>query len=253
MKKPKISIITVTFNSEKYLEKTINSVLSQDYSDFEYLIIDGGSSDGTVDIIKKYENSIDYWVSESDKGMYDALNKGIKASLGKIIGQINSDDKYSPSVLSRVASVYEEEKFDLLYGDTVIINDSDDEIGYISASPWRNMYYGNPGFLHSACFFSKDIIVELGMYDLTYRIASDIDLLQRVHKNSSKIKIINKPYSEQRVGGMSHSGIGPYKGFWEYKKISVKNGLNPIKGFAYFIFKSMRRMIIDTRDKLIGN
>ena len=93
-KKPLFSIITVVYNGEKFLEKAITSVINQSYKDFEYIVIDGGSTDKSLEIIKKYEKKIDYWVSEKDKGIYDAFNKGMKVSRGKFIGFINSDDTY---------------------------------------------------------------------------------------------------------------------------------------------------------------
>lgn len=101
-----ISIITVSFNSEKYIEQTIKSVLDQSYKNIEYIIIDGGSSDQTVKIIKKYNNKIDYWVSEKDSGLWNAMNKGINLSKGSIIGIINSDDYYYKNALQTIANYF---------------------------------------------------------------------------------------------------------------------------------------------------
>jgi len=102
----KISIVTASFNSEKFIEQTINSILSQNYPNLEYIIIDGGSSDGTVNIIKKYENSIAYWISEKDNGMYDAINKGFQKSTGDIMGWLNSDDLLHPGSLSIINQIF---------------------------------------------------------------------------------------------------------------------------------------------------
>lgn len=104
--KPLISIITVVYNGEKYLEETFQSVLKQTYDNVEYIIIDGGSTDGTLDIIRKYEDQIDYWVSEPDKGMYNALNKGFACSLGDYLGWINADDTLFPNALQDIQSVF---------------------------------------------------------------------------------------------------------------------------------------------------
>ena len=95
---PLVTIITVVFNGEKYLQQTIQSVINQTYDNVEYVVIDGGSTDGTVDIIRKYEDKIDYWVSEPDQGIYDAMNKGIQLAGGEIVGLINSDDCYHPKI-----------------------------------------------------------------------------------------------------------------------------------------------------------
>ena len=101
--KPLFSIITVVYNNEKFLEETIQSVLNQKFQNFEYIIIDGGSSDKTLDIIKKYENEIDYWISEKDRGIYDAFNKGMSLAKGDFIGIINSDDTYMNNALEIIA------------------------------------------------------------------------------------------------------------------------------------------------------
>ena len=104
--KPLISIITVVKNNEKYLEQTIKSVLSQEYKNFEYIIIDGGSTDNTISIIKKFSNEIDYWLSENDHGIYDAFNKGMQLAKGDFIGMVNSDDTLERNALSILVSIY---------------------------------------------------------------------------------------------------------------------------------------------------
>ena len=107
----KLSIITVSLNNKDTIEQTIRSVLSQTYNNVEYIVIDGGSTDGTVDIIKKYEDKISYWVSESDKGIYDAMNKGIRKATGDIVGILNADDFYvDENVLEKVVKCFEKEK-----------------------------------------------------------------------------------------------------------------------------------------------
>ena len=103
---PLVSIITVVFNGERFIEKTINSVISQTYKNIEYIIIDGGSTDKTLDIIRQYEDRIDYWISEPDNGIYNAMNKGIKLSRGKLIGLINSDDWYMENAVETVVARY---------------------------------------------------------------------------------------------------------------------------------------------------
>ena len=123
----KISIITATYNSEATIADTINSVLSQNYSDIEYLVIDGGSSDGTLDIVKANAPRFDgklRWVSESDRGIYDAMNKGIRMATGDIIGILNSDDYYtSNDVLSTYAEAFKTSKVDAVYGDIHFIRE----------------------------------------------------------------------------------------------------------------------------------
>ena len=120
---PKISIITVSFNSAKTIKETIESILIQDYNNIEYIIIDGGSSDETIDIVKSYGKKISYFISEKDNGIYDAMNKGIKAATGDIVGILNSDDFYPNSfVLSNVAKTFKKYNCDAVYGDLVYVN-----------------------------------------------------------------------------------------------------------------------------------
>ena len=123
----KISIITVSFNSAKTIRQTIESVLAQDYDDLEYIVIDGASKDGTVEILKSFGNKITF-ISEPDKGIYDALNKGVKMASGEIIGTIGGDDFYpNPQVISHIAKTFEEAKTDAVYGDKQYVNMDDDE------------------------------------------------------------------------------------------------------------------------------
>jgi glycosyltransferase involved in cell wall biosynthesis len=120
-KYPQVSIITVTYNAEKYLEQTIKSIMEQDYPNIEYIIIDGASTDGTIDIIKKYEKYITRWISESDNGIYDAMNKGIKLTTGNWINFMNAGDGFSSeNILSSI--FYKNYNFDVLYSDSYLVN-----------------------------------------------------------------------------------------------------------------------------------
>ncbi|GAG62509.1 unnamed protein product [marine sediment metagenome] len=127
---PRISVITPSYNQGRFLEKTILSVLNQNYPNLEYIIIDGGSTDESINIIKKYENYIDYWVSEKDRGQADALNKGFKKATGDIIGWQNSDDIYLPSVFLKIAELFKQNpKIDIIYGNRFDIDEDNNIIG----------------------------------------------------------------------------------------------------------------------------
>lgn len=249
MTSPLISIITISFNARQFIEKTIQSVINQKYDKYEYIIIDGGSTDGTVDIIKKYESYLSYWISEKDDGIYDALNKGLKKASGDIIGQINSGDYYEENSFQKIADDFQKSHFDLFYGNTKVIDINDNILSLKKARPWKNMFYGTPEFYHSACFFSKNILSKVGFYNPDYKIAGDIDLLQRVVLNSGRTSVADVDISYQRTNGVSQKFKGWIKGFWEYRNININNGLNKTTANYYFIKKSLIRFLIYFRDK----
>ena len=187
---PTVSIITVTKNSEKFLEQTIKSVVNQNYAKIEYLVIDGLSEDATIDIIKNYQDKIDYWISESDKSMYEAINKGLKKSTGDIIAILNSDDYYIDlEVISKVVDFIINKNADAIYGD-VIMN-------YPSNKIYKKLFQvnyddlvvsGKCTFLpHSTLFIKREILDNIGYYNLHYRFASDFDFILRCLR---KIKIL---------------------------------------------------------------
>ena len=167
--KPKISIVTVTYNSARTLEKTVQSIISQSYKDYEYIIIDGGSTDGTLDIIKKYEKHISYWVSESDDGIYDAMNKGILQANGKWIHLLNSDDYYYDSnVLQKVSNVLiDNESF--YYFTMIQKNGLNENIYKWNSSLWKLWY--SAYIPHPTMFVSKSTYESIGLYDTNFKIS----------------------------------------------------------------------------------
>jgi glycosyltransferase involved in cell wall biosynthesis len=185
VKNPLISIITITYNSEKYLAETIRSVLSQDYPHIEYIIVDGGSKDSTLDIIRKYEGNISRWVSEFDRGIADAMNKGIKMASGDIIGIIHSDDYYAdPAVLGRVAEVFKnspgvkalygiQDYIDPATGKTLLTWGRDADPSEIK----KRMYIPHP-----TLFVKKEVYDAIGLFRLDYRVAMDYEFAIRLTK-----------------------------------------------------------------------
>ncbi|RYX98905.1 glycosyltransferase, partial [bacterium] len=173
----KISIITVVYNNERTIEDAINSVLAQDYADIEYVIIDGNSSDGTTSIIKKYQDQIEIFISESDKGLYDAMNKGVLASTGDVIGILNSDDLYQDKfVISDIAEQFKSNPVcDIIYGDLVYVDkDNVDKI----VRKWKSKPY-YPKFFehgyvppHPALFLKREVYEKAGLFDLNFRLAA---------------------------------------------------------------------------------
>ena len=172
----KISVITVTKNSEKFLEENINSLKNQTYKNFEHIIIDGNSTDRTVEIIKKNKDKIDYWVSEPDEGLYDAMNKGIKACTGDIIGILNSDDIYFSEALKFVNQYFtEQENLDFLFGT---VEKHKLMHGYYPEKiKWTFGFYTT----HSVGFFiKKSSQMKIGFYDTRYKYSADYDLFYKM-------------------------------------------------------------------------
>lgn len=200
----RVSIITVVFNRKSELEKTIQSVISQTYTDIDYIIIDGGSTDGTQDIIKKYGKKISFWVSEKDNGIYDAMNKGMKYAKGDYVWFLNAGDKiFSENTLKEIMESGDDA--DVLYGDVEIIDDSGKSYGRreLKTPPekltWKNMIDGMV-VSHQSLLIRKDIACD---YDLKYKYVADIDWAIRVLKKSRKTVNTNRILSSFLIGGFS--------------------------------------------------
>ncbi len=207
----KITLITVTYQAEKYLRACIDSVLTQDYPDFEYLIIDGGSTDGTLDILKSYGERVN-WISEKDKGLYDAMNKGIARAKGQFIGMLNADDFYPhPSVLSHVAAQLSDSGAQTLFGDLVYVKaDVPEEMArYYPGKGFRPQWYlqGNMP-PHPTFFVEKELYQRFGGFDLQFKIVADFDFMARLHlANRISWTYLPEVMVHMRLGGASTSGI----------------------------------------------
>ncbi len=214
---PFVSIITVTYNAEVFLEKTILSILKQTFSDFEYVIIDGLSKDSTVDIIKKYEQQIQNqkftisseqfrWISEPDKGLYDAMNKGIAMAKGKFIWFINAGDKiHSTDTLMNIYSLYKNNSTsDILYGQSLMIDQNDKALGERHKIAPENL--SKKCLLNGLVVCHQSILVKKEMvpfYNLDYKIASDYDWVIHVVSQSKQNLYINGYLSDFMVAGTS--------------------------------------------------
>lgn len=200
---PLVSIITVVFNGGKTLEQTFQSVFNQTYKNIEYIVIDGGSTDETINIIKKYEKYINYWVSESDKGLYDAMNKGIRIANGELIGIINSDDWYSKGAIQKVVrSFVENNKKLIFHGDTFYVDENKTYLRKFNPSKLKLLYYGMT-FSHPSTFIHKSIY-EKNLYDLRFRTIADSHLLLGEFLSDPNIFCyLPVPLSYFRLGGNS--------------------------------------------------
>lgn len=205
MLQPKISIITVCLNSAKFMESTILSVLNQTYKNIEYIIIDGGSTDGTAEIIKKYEGKIDYWVSEPDKGISDAFNKGILASTGEIIGFINSQDYYfSCDVIQKIVAVFINNKeAKIVYGKTYYVPVDSSEIVGVMGEEFTEERMSKRNIMpHQSLFVRREVFEQFGLFRLEYKIVMDYEHLLRVTK-TYKPFFLNEGLAVMTLGGIS--------------------------------------------------
>lgn len=209
----KISIITVSYNSAKTIEDTIKSVISQDYPNIEYIIIDGASTDQTQNIIKKYDNYISKWISEKDYGIYDAMNKGIALATGDIIGILNSDDFYAhANVISTIANTFQNNKnIEACYGNLKYVHP---EQTHLVKRKWISGKYTEGLFLkgwmppHPTFFIKKSCYDQYGTYLTELRNSSDYELMLRMlHKNKIRVYYINQFLVIMRLGGASNSSI----------------------------------------------
>lgn len=210
----KISIITTTYNSAATIRDTLESVLNQTHKDIEYWIIDGASADGTMDIVRGYEEAFGgrlHWISEPDKGIYDAMNKGIERATGDVVGILNSDDFFtSNDVLAVVAETFNNEKeIDAMYGDIHFVKPDNLKkcVRYYSSKmfrPWLIRWGYMPA--HPSFYCKKGIYDKYGLYSLDYKICSDFDMMVRLlYKYRIKTKYVSKDFVTMRTGGISTS------------------------------------------------
>lgn len=229
----KVSIITISYNSAETIEDTIKSVVSQDYDNIEYIIIDGASKDDTLSIVDKYKDNIAKVISEKDKGIYDAMNKGVEHATGDIIGILNSDDYYyDESVISEVVRLFENEKTDGLYADLVYVDREDSEkvIRY-----WKSGEYVPGKFLrgwmppHPTFFVKREVYSKFGLYSTDLRSAADYEFMLRViHKHNISLSYMPRILTKMRVGGMSNVSLkNRWRANMEDRRAWKINGLKP--------------------------
>ena len=241
----KVSIITVTYNAKKTLIETINSIKSQSYHDIEYIIIDGGSTDGTLNVIKSNLDVVNKWVSEPDYGLYHAMNKGIKLTEGDIIGFLNADDLYSyEHVITDVVNLFSEEAVEATYANLEIVKQHN--INKVKRY-WRAGYHNANSFLygwmppHPTVFLRKYIYEKYGDFNLDLGSASDYEILLRFfYKNNLTVRYLDRTIIKMRAGGISDKSIfNRIKANRYDKKAWLINNLKP--KFYTHLLKPIRK------------
>jgi glycosyltransferase involved in cell wall biosynthesis len=226
--KMKISIITTVFNAVTTIEDTIRSVINQTHTDFEHIIVDGSSTDGTLDVVDEYRTHIARILSEPDRGVYDGMNKGLRMATGDVIGFLNADDIYAnDDVLAHVAEVMSDSHIDACYADLVYV-DKDDPQRVVRY--WKSQPYTEGLFLkgwmpaHPTFFVRRSVYERLGGFDLTYPRQSDFELTMRfMHVNNINTVYVPEIFVRMRTGGLSNSswrGVlkGNLEAYWACKK-----------------------------------
>lgn len=227
---PLVTIITVVFNGKAHLEHTLLSVLQQSYRHIEYLVIDGGSTDGTQEILKHYDDRLDYWVSEPDRGISDAFNKGICLSSGDLIGILNADDWYEPHTIETVVKIYRHHPDSIIHGDIRFWN-TQKEPEYV--------FYGRddiahlrPSINHPTVFVPRTIYEKNGLFRLEFRKAMDFEWLIRAKRTGIPFIYLDSVLANMRRGGLSDKRW--IESYWEATKARKLHGTGPI--FNYYLF-----------------
>jgi glycosyltransferase involved in cell wall biosynthesis len=209
---PSVSIITVCLNSARTIRDAIESVLSQDYPGIEYIVIDGGSIDGTVEIVEQYRERIAVFISEPDRGIYDAMNKGIRLATGDVVGLLNSDDFYTDaSAVSDLIAAMTRAEADAVYADLIYVDPLD--VGrarrYYDSGRWNPSRF-RFGWMpaHPTLFVRRECYARVGLFSMDYRIAADFEMLVRLfHRGRASYTHLERPVVKMRAGGASMWGL----------------------------------------------
>ena len=249
----KISIVTATYNSGKTVRDTFKSVLMQNYDNYELIVVDGGSKDDTVEIIRLYELIFDgrmKWISEPDRGIYDAMNKGIAMATGDVVGILNSDDFYtSYGILRKVANAMQDKNIDAVYGDVHYVHDNDLEkcVRYYSSKPFRRMWM-RFGFMpaHPSFYCRREVYERYGTFDLSYKVAADFEcLLRLIFVHRIRTKYLPVDFVTMRTGGASTRGFASHKQIMRDHQLAFKRNSvysNVIMECMRYIYKIFEKL-----------
>ena len=223
---PKVSIIIPSFNQGQFLEASICSVLEQDYPNLECIVVDGGSKDNSVEIIKKYQDRFAWWVSEKDKGHADALNKGFSRATGDILAWLNSDDIYFPSAVSEAVAVLQKlPEVGMVYGDADLIDDDGETVGQFGSkqTSYGQMLRGSVHIPQATTFFRADIWRKVGPLDLSLFFGFDYDLWVRIAK-VSKVLYVPKRWAKFRIHGAGKTIVNDDRCYPDMLRVLEREG-----------------------------
>jgi glycosyltransferase involved in cell wall biosynthesis len=241
----KISLITVVYNAENTIADCIESVIGQNFRNIEYIIIDGASTDGTIQIIQKYKHHLTHFVSEPDKGIYDAMNKGIKLATGDVVGILNADDFFADNtVLSVIAGTFEKKNTNIIYGDLDYINAKGKVI-----RKWRSGKFTSKSFNlgwmppHPTFYCKRNLFEKFGLYSLNYGTAADYELMIRyLYVNKLTAAYINKVIIKMKTGGKSNKSFNNrVKGLF-FDLMAMRNN-RILLPFLALLVKPLRKII----------
>ena len=203
-----MSVITVVLNGKAHLAQTIQSIRGQSYKNIEYIVCDGGSTDGTIEMLKQNEDVIDLWVSGLDGGIFLAMNKGISLAKGEIIGILNADDHYFPDTVKHVVLADKKESADIYYGDMLLLGEKEERM-----RPDISKMNEKPSVFHPTCFVKEHVYEQAGVFNTRFRISSDYEFLLRCIRMGFRFHYVPEVLTAFRPGGMSGSCASNIEGY----------------------------------------
>ena len=249
--RPLVSIITVVLNNEETIEQTIKSVINQTYSNIEYIIIDGGSTDGTLDIIRNYDDQIAYWLSEPDKGISDAFNKGIRLSTGEFIGILNADDWLSKDQVGNGVKALKNSSADFVFGDLLFHNSDGMVIYRINGDAnYANIIHSKmPELCHPTVLARRQAFEQIGLFETQYRYAMDYEWLLRLHVHGRFGIYAKGIIGHMRVGGISDKSY--LRALKEVRDIAIHYGQNRVIAYYFYIYRIIKGNVRRILENLI--
>lgn len=247
-----VSIVTATFNSVKALPRTMDSIASQAYPHIEYIVIDGGSSDGTLDLLRQRSDEIDLWLSERDRGISDAFNKGIALAHGEFIALVNSDDWIEPDHVARAVEFLQQEDADFIFGDIMVHAATGSPLYTTAGEPMyaRRIRHGMPDLNHPSIICRREVYERYGLYRRDLRIAMDYEWLLRGHMNGIRGKYVPGLTSHMLDGGVSKRQV--LKSLTEVREVSIRYSYPRTAAWFRFLCRVTRSRVRQLMERWIS-